>query len=103
MRALTLALLLALAACRSQPVVNASQYICPGGQTVWAGLTADKRLMRLRLAGRTHTLLRQADGNSYGGGHYTARADDLFLHLNIPGTLLPQHCRLVIDAPSAGR
>lgn len=99
MRSLTLALLLVLGACRAQPVVNASQYICPNGQTAWAGLSADKRLLRLSLGGRTHNL--QQQGDSYGNGYYTARPDDLFLHLNIPGTLLPQHCRLVFASPPA--
>ena len=61
-----------------------------------AGLTEDRRQMRLSLQGRTHTLARREGRDSYSNGYYTARPDDLFLHLSIPGTLLPQHCRLQV-------
>lgn len=90
---------LLLAGCHSQPaaVTNGSQYTCPDGMRVWAGLNEDQRVMRLTLRGRTYTLHRSDGGNSYSNAKLTARRDDLFLHLNIAGTLLPQHCRLAIE------
>lgn len=100
-------LLLLLGACQAlPPMLDPSQYICPDGRTVWAGRSEDGRLLRLTLDGRSHTLRRQGDGDSYSNGHYSARLDDLFLRLGIPGTLLPQQCRLMVpgeqNMPAAG-
>lgn len=92
-----------LAGCQwvARPVAaNASPYVCPDGRQVRAGLTADGSVLLLSLDGRTHTLRRRGPGEGYGNGYYTARPDDLFLHLAIPGTLLPQRCRL-LAGPSA--
>ncbi|MDF2447384.1 MAG: hypothetical protein K0S46_2620 [Moraxellaceae bacterium] len=81
-------------------MVDASQYVCPDGQVLRAGVTGDQRLLRLTVAGRTYTLRQQQDG--YSNGHFTARRDDLFLRLHRAGDLLPRHCRLVIDASHPG-
>lgn len=96
-------LLVLLAGCQglAPPPVDASQYACPDGRLMQAGLTPDHRLLVLVIDGRRHTLGRLADGDSYGDGRYTARPDDLFLHLGIAGTLLPLHCRL-LTAPAPG-
>lgn len=88
------ALLLLLAGCAAVPPVDASRYACPDGRVVQAGTTPDQRLLVLVVEGRRQVLGRQDDG-SYGNGRYTARPDDLFLHLGTAGTLLPQHCRLL--------
>lgn len=94
MRALRLpGLLLLLAACQATPPVASSEYACPDGRRVRAGLTPDHRVLVLLADGRRHTLHRRADG--YGNGRYQARLDDLFLHLGIAGTLLPLQCRLL--------
>lgn len=96
---------LLLAGCSSQPaaVTNGSQYVCPNGLRVWAGLNADQSVMRITLKGRAYSLTRSDDGSTYSNAKYTVRRDDLFLHLNIAGTLLPQHCRLAIEEqPAAG-
>lgn len=92
---------LVLGGCHLAPSapVEASPYVCPNGLRVRAGLTEDHRQLRLTVDGRTHTLVRSPRGESYSNGYYTARLDDLFLHLGIPGTLLPQHCRLQIAPP----
>lgn len=96
MRLIALAAL--LAGCASAPVpVNSSPYACPDGRQARAGLSADRRHLRLLLDGRAHTLERRDDG-SYGNGYYSVRLDDLFLHLARPGALLPQHCRLLVPA-----
>lgn len=89
-----------LAGCQLAPEapVNSSQYACPDGRIVRAGLSADQRHLRLTLQGRSHTLHRQEALDGYSNGYYTVRLDDLFLHLSRPGTLLPQHCRLLIGA-----
>lgn len=91
-----LAALALLPACQLQPPVpvSISQYVCPNGLIVQAGLTEDQRHLLLTVNGRRHTLSRAADAASYSNGYYTARPDDLFLHLTIPGVLLPQHCHL---------
>lgn len=80
------------------PPVEASQYACPDGRQVQAGLTPDRRLLVLVIDGHRHTLGRQDSGSDYSDGYYSARPDDLFLHLGIAGTLLPQHCRLLPGA-----
>lgn len=89
---------LALAACQATPTVNASHYACPDGRVVQAGLSADRRLLVLVVDGRRHTLGRLAGSEGYGGGAWSARLDDLFLHLGQAGRLLPQHCRLLSRA-----
>lgn len=93
----------ALAGCHwaSRPVApNASPYACPDGRQVQAGLTADGAALLLSIGGRTHTLRRRGPGEGYGNGYYTARPDDLFLHLALPGALLPQRCRLLAGTGS---
>lgn len=90
-----------LAACQSVPPVEASRYACPDGRVVQAGISADGRLLVLVVDGRRQVLGRRDDG-SYGNGRYTARPDDLFLHLGIAGALLPQHCRLATAPRPAG-
>lgn len=87
--------LLLLAGCRGLPAPppEASQYACPDGRVVLAGLTPDQRLLRLTVAGHAHTLGRRDDG-SYSNGYYDIRRDDLFLRLSWPGLLLPLHCHL---------
>lgn len=101
-----LPLLLPLAACQTTPPVASSQYACPDGRLLRAGLSADQRHLVLLVDGRRLTLQRRSDGQGYGNGHYLARMDDLFLHLGIAGTLLPLHCRLLPGpdalAPPAG-
>lgn len=92
-----LLLALPLAACQATPTVNASQYACPDGRVVRAGLSDDQRLLVLVVDGRRHTLGRLA-GGGYGNGDWSARPDDLFLHLGRAGSLLPQHCRLLPGA-----
>ncbi|MES2919285.1 MAG: hypothetical protein V4729_11800 [Pseudomonadota bacterium] len=96
-----LALVLPLAACQASPTVNASQYACPDGRVVRAGVSGDRRLLVLVVDGRRHTLGRLAGSDGYGNGDWTARPDDLFLHLGRAGTLLPQHCRL-LPGPQPG-
>ncbi|HET8729552.1 MAG TPA: hypothetical protein VFM34_00365 [Moraxellaceae bacterium] len=76
-------------------VENLSTYVCPDGREVTAGISADRRHMRLTLDGQTRTLDRDNGSNSYSNGYYNARTDDLFLHLSLPGTLLPLHCQLL--------
>lgn len=85
-----------LAGCQGlrPPPVEASPYACPDGRQVQAGLTPDRRRLVLVIDGGRHTLGRLTDGSGYGNGYYSARLDDLFLHLGTAGTLLPQHCRL---------
>lgn len=101
MRALRLLWLLPpLAACQATPPVAASPYACPDGRVVQAGLAPDRRLLVLVIDGERHTLGRRPEGEGYGNGRYQARMDDLFLHLGIAGSLLPQHCRLL---PGSGR
>ncbi|MCC2637231.1 MAG: hypothetical protein K0Q68_950 [Moraxellaceae bacterium] len=81
--------------------VNSSQYACPDGRVVRAGLSADQRHLRLTVQGRSHTLSRRAALDDYSNGYYTVRLDDLFLHLSQPGVLLPQHCRLLVGGEAA--
>lgn len=97
-----LALVVPLAACQATPTVNASQYGCPDGRVVRAGVSDDRRLLVLVVDGRRHTLARLASGRSYGNGDWTARPDDLFLHLGRAGTLLPQHCPLLAPVAAPG-
>lgn len=98
-----LSLGLGLAGCQLAPgaPVNSSQYACPNGLVAWAGLSADRRHLRLTLQGRSHTLGRREALAGYSNGYYTVRLDDLFLHLSLPGTLLPQHCRLLVGSENA--
>jgi hypothetical protein len=87
--------LLLLAACQATPPVASSEYVCPDGRRVRAGLTPDHRLLVLLADGGRHTLRRHGDGATYGNGRYLVQMDDLFLRLGIAGTLLPQQCRLL--------
>lgn len=98
------ALLLLLAGCQGlrPPAVEASAYACPDGRLVRAGLAPEQDLLVLVIDGRRHTLGR-VSAAGYGNGQYTARLDDLFLHLGIAGTLLPQHCRLLPGATPGER
>jgi hypothetical protein len=81
--------------------VATSQYACPDGRLPRAGLTPDRRHLVLLVDGRRLTLQRRPGSEDYGNSHYLARMDDLFLHLGIAGTLLPQHCRLLPGPESA--
>lgn len=95
---LFLPLCLLLAGCHlfmRPTVANVSSYACPDGREVRAGISTDGRHLVLTVDGKTRTLDRNNGSNTYSNGYYSARADDLFLHLSLPGTLLPLNCQLL--------
>ena len=80
-------------------VENVSSYACPDGREVRAGISTDHQHLVLTVDGKTRTLDRNNGSNTYSNGYYSARPDDFFLHLSLPGTLLPLHCQLMTTSP----